>query len=188
MSKHANNPGILRCDSWINLQVNTCTHFQRYTFFFFVALAIGMTFPATTNAQFFRFGKKEDPLPIVFNRLPSQAELLRHLAGHSNKFKQLSSDLRISLDGTPKLRGTMQLELPRRLRIKAGVLGVSQFGVDVGSNDRDFWVYTKVNLPNQKPAIFHASHEGFRVANSSVKKAIPLEPDWLLEGLGLVQF
>lgn len=145
-------------------------------------------FPSQSSAQLFKFGKKKETLPVVFNRMPSQAELLQHLANNSQKFRQLSGDLRVSLDGTPQLRGTMQLELPKRLRIKAGVMGVSQFGVDVGSNEQDFWVWTKVNLPRQKPAIFHASHEGFRQVSSSVREAIPLEPVWLLEGLGLIEF
>jgi len=153
-----------------------------------VALVVSLFVANSANAQLFRFGRKADSIPVVFNKTPTQAELLQHLAANNAKFKQLSSNIRISLDGTPKLRGTMQLELPRRLRIKAGVMGVSQFGVDVGSNNQDFWVWTKVNLPNQKPAIFHASHEGFRNANSKVRQAIPLEPVWLLEGLGLIQF
>ncbi len=153
-----------------------------------VAWVAASLFPNLSHAQFFSFGKKADPIPVVFNRVPTQAELLQQLASNNTKFKQLSSSLRISLDGTPKLRGTMQLELPRRLRIKAGVMGVSQFGVDVGSNNQVFWVWTKVNLPNQKPAIFYASHEGFRNSNSTVRQAIPLEPVWLLEGLGLIQF
>ena len=153
-----------------------------------ILLLVAFAFPNEASAQLFSFGKKKATPPVVFNGMPSQAELLQHIAANSTKFRQLSSDLRISLDGTPKLRGTMQLELPRRLRIKAGVMGVSQFGVDVGSNDQDFWVWTKVNLPNQKPAIFHASHEGFRTASTAVRDAIPLEPVWLLEGLGLIEF
>jgi len=94
----------------------------------FVCLILAASFPSHASAQLFSFGKKKDPLPIVFNRTPTQAELLQHITNNNSKFRQLSSDLRISLDGTPKLRGSMQLELPRRLRIKAGVMGVSQFG------------------------------------------------------------
>ena len=153
-----------------------------------VCLFFAAAFPTAAKAQLFSFGKKKDPLPVVFNRTPTQAELVQHITNNNSKFRQLSSDLRISLDGTPKLRGTMQLELPRRLRIKAGVMSMSQLGVDVGSNDQDFWVWTKVNLPNQKAAIFHANHEAFKNAKSSVRQAIPLEPVWLLEGLGLIQF
>lgn len=145
--------------------------------------------PQPAAAQLFKFGrKKNDAPPVVFERVPTQAELLQHIAANSQKFRQLSSDLRISLDGTPQLRGTMQLELPKRLRIKAGVMGVSQFGVDVGSNEQDFWVWTKVNLPRQKPAIFFASHEGYKQVASTARNAIPLEPVWLLEGLGLIEF
>ena len=111
------------------------------------ALVFAASFPGVASAQLFKFGKKKETLPVVFRRTPTQAELVQHITNNNSKFRQLSSDLRVSLDGTPKLRGTMQLELPRRLRIKAGVMGVSQFGVDVGSNEQDFWVWTKVNLP-----------------------------------------
>jgi hypothetical protein len=134
------------------------------------------------------FGKKETPIPVAFSRTPTQQELLQTIATRNTQFRQLSSNVRISLDGIPKLRGTMQMELPRRLRVKAGVMGVSQFGVDVGSNDEHFWVWTKVNLPNQPPAIFHATHEGFKKNQSAVRQSIPLEPVWLFEGLGLIQF
>jgi len=153
-----------------------------------IMLLLATIFANQAQAQLFRFGRKKETLPVVFNRMPTQAELLQHIANNSQKFRQLSSDLRVSLDGTPQLRGTMQLELPKRLRIKAGVMGVSQFGVDVGSNEQNFWVWTKVNLPRQKPAIFHATHEGFAQADSTVRNAIPLEPVWLLEGLGLIDF
>lgn len=155
---------------------------------FAICLFFAAVFPGDASAQFFKVGWKKDPLPVVFNRTPTQAELVQHITNNNSQFRQLSSDLVVSLDGAPKLRGTMQLELPRRLRIKAGVLSMNSLGVDVGSNDQDFWVWTKVNLPNQKPAIFHSSHEGFKNANSRVRQAIPLEPVWLLEGLGLIQF
>lgn len=153
-----------------------------------IAMLCGLA-PLKVSAQLFKFSrKKNDAPPVIFERMPTQAELLQHIAANSQKFRQLSSDLRVSLDGTPQLRGSMQLELPKRLRIKAGVMGVSQFGVDVGSNEDDFWVWTKVNLPRQKPAIFFASHDGYKQVASTARNAIPLEPVWLLEGLGLIEF
>ncbi|MEM9412532.1 MAG: hypothetical protein AAGA30_15565, partial [Planctomycetota bacterium] len=133
-----------------------------------VLLVLTLSSPVADAQLFKLFGKKEPSIPTVFNRMPTQTELLQHLAKRGAAFRQLSSNVVISLDGAPKLRGSMQLELPMRLRVKANVLGVS--GVDVGSNENDFWVFTKVNLPNQKPAIFHASHEGFRSANSRIRK------------------
>ena len=159
-----------------------------FGFMIVIAMLCGLA-PEDASAQLFKFArKKNNAPPVVFQRVPTQAELLQHIASKSEAFRQLSSDLRISLDGTPQLRGTMQLELPKRLRIKAGVMGVSQFGVDVGSNEQDFWVWTKVNLPRQKPAIFFASHEGYKQVASTARNAIPLEPVWLLEGLGLIDF
>ncbi len=134
------------------------------------------------------FPKQEPPIPVVFRSTPGRDDILRLLQQRKTAFRQLSSDLRISLDGVPKLRGSFQLELPKRLRVKAGVMGVDQFGVDVGSNDDIFWVWTKVNLPNQKPAVFYASHEDFKSRNSQIRSTIPLEPVWLVESLGLIDF
>ena len=134
------------------------------------------------------FSQKEAPIPTAFNRTPTQAEFLQLLQQRQTTFRQLSSDISVSLDGVPKLRGTMQLELPKRLRVKAGVMGVSQFGVDVGSNDDMFWVWTKVNLPNQKPAVFYASHDDFAKRSGQIRGSIPLEPVWLVESLGLIDF
>ena len=155
-----------------------------------IALFAAASFFTTTisEAQLFRnlFPKKETPIPVAFTRMPSQTDLLQHLETKNSAFRQLTCDLRISLDGAPKLRGTMQLELPKRLRIKAGAMGIS--GVDVGSNEDYFWVWSKLNLPNQKPAVFYAQHEAFQDANSAIRQAIPLEPVWLLEGLGLIEF
>lgn len=156
-----------------------------YCVFFLVTSQLSS---ATCDAQLFRnlFPKKEAIIPVAFTRMPSQTDLLRHLESKNTAFRQLSCDLRISLDGAPKLRGTMQLELPKRLRIKAGAMGIS--GVDVGSNEEYFWVWSKLKLPNQRPAVFYAQHDAFENATSAIRQAIPLEPVWLLEGLGLIHF
>lgn len=159
------------------------------------AACLMLVFAGDTQGQLFNgsakklFSRNEvSPIPNAFSKTPTQQELIRLLQQRQSNFKQLSSDIIVSMDGLPKLRGSMQMELPRRLRVKAGVMGVSQFGVDVGSNNDLFWVWTKVNLPGQRPAVFYSTHEDFKNSSSQIRQAIPLEPVWLVEGLGLIEF
>jgi hypothetical protein len=70
--------------------------------------------------------------------------------------------------------------------MKAGLMGVSEMGVDVGSNSKQFWIWSKAALPGQPPAMYYANHDEFE--RSQVRQAIPLEPKWLIDALGLVQF
>lgn len=143
--------------------------------------------PAQTGCQIFqRFSGRDALSPVVFDRPPTQQQLLGALQRNVQNVKQLNSTIKISLDGTPKLKGSLQLERPNRLRVKAGLLGMTDI-VDVGSNDQMFWVWMKANIGNQRPAIFYATHEAFRNSRSAVQQSIPLEPVWLIEGLGLYE-
>jgi hypothetical protein len=141
-----------------------------------------------TGCQIFqRFGNRDQLAPVIFDRPPTQDQLLAALQRNVQPVKQLNSTVKISLDGTPKLKGSLQLERPKRMRVKAGVMRVSELGVDVGSNDQLFWVWTKANVGNQHPAIFYASHDAFRNSSSTIRRSIPLEPVWLIEGLGMIE-
>lgn len=126
------------------------------------------------------------PAPVVFREMPSRDQLLAHLASQSRQIRQIQSDVRVTMDGMPTLRGTMAVERPDRLRLTAGLLGVPELGVDVGSNDERFWFWTKVSAPGQEPGIYFANHGEYR--NSSLHQLIPIEPGWLIDALGLVDF
>lgn len=132
---------------------------------------------------------RSDPLaevPIAFNDMPSKEQLLAHLAAQTSQIKQIQSDVRVSMDGMPTLRGTLAVESPNRLRLTAGLLGVSELGVDVGSNAERFWFWTKVAAPGQEPGIYYADHAQYQ--RSNMHAAIPIEPSWLMDALGLVNF
>ena len=126
------------------------------------------------------------PAPVAFNEMPSKDQVLAHLASQSQQIKQIQSDVRVSLDGMPTLRGTLAVEKPNRLRLTAGLLGVPELGVDVGSNAERFWFWTKVATPGQEPGIYFASHHEYR--NSRLHQMVPVEPSWLIDALGLVDF
>ena len=159
---------------------------------FLLALLIGCALVSPANGQLFRkfgsnpFKKKVEATPVKFKSLPSQQELLASLQVRTTAIKQLKSRVTVDMAGAPKIKGTFQVEFPNRLRMQAGVMGASEFGVDVGSNERDFWIWSKASLPGQPPAFYFANHAAF--ARSPVRQSIPLEPKWLIEALGLIQY
>ena len=117
-------------------------------------------------------------------QLPSRQALIQTFNARAAAAKQLNSSVTVKVPGAPKIKGSLQIEFPNRMRLKAGVLGVSEMGVDAGSNDQRFWVWSKMDLPGQPAAMYYANHEEFQ--NSSLKKQIPLEPQWLIDAIGLV--
>ena len=70
------------------------------------------------------------------------------------------------------------------MRLKAGVLGVSEMGVDAGSNEQQFWVWSKMSLPGSPAALYFANHDQYQ--NSQARSQIPLEPEQIINALGLV--
>jgi hypothetical protein len=151
-----------------------------------VLSALFLTFTQTGCQVFQRFGARPDPVPVVFNEMPPQEQLIATLNSNSSRVRQLQSSISLSMDGIPKIKGSLQLERPDRIRIKAGLMGISELGVDVGSNSERFWVWSKAATPGQTPAIFFARHEDFR--NRLAQMPLPLEPQWIIDAAGLVEF
>lgn len=146
-------------------------------------------FSGESSAQWFKgFARPFNPIPVVFNGMPTQDQLLQRLAAQTASVKQVDASVSVALQGAPKLKGTLQIERPLRLRLKAGVLGVDQMGVDVGSNNQLFWIWTRVPIPGQPPTLMFAFHEQFKRSTGAARQAIPLEPSWLINALGLVEF
>ena len=52
--------------------------------------------------------------------------------------------------------------------------------VDLGSNDELFWFWIR---RSPEPAIFYCRHEQFAI--SAARNVLPVEPDWLIEVLGM---
>ncbi len=122
--------------------------------------------------------------PVVFSTAPDLGGLVNAINANTAEVRQLSCDIQIRMDGVPPLSGTLIVEKPRRMRLKAGLIGISEMGVDVGSNDEEFWVWNKSAFGGQAPAIYFAKHSEF--AKSSMRQSIPLEPQWIIDALGLI--
>jgi hypothetical protein len=139
-----------------------------------------------SEAQWFRnFGKAKQAPAAVFNSVPTQQQVVNLFRSRADQVTQLSANVAISIPGAPKIKGTLQVEFPSRMRMKAGFMGITEAGVDVGSNENQFWIWLRAPLPKQPPAFYHANHQEY--AQSAMRKSIPLDPKWLVEGLGLIR-
>lgn len=89
-----------------------------------------------------------------------------------------STQATLKTAGAPAVKANVALEAPRRLRVQATFFGQPQ--LDMGSNDELFWVWIKQNEP---PAVFVCRHDQF--AASAARQVMPIEPERLLEAIGL---
>ena len=122
--------------------------------------------------------------PVTRQPSSAQVQLIKTLNARARAVKQLNAPVTIKIPGAPKIKGSLQVEFPKRMRLKAGVLGVSEMGVDAGSNEQQFWVWSKMALPGSPAALYFANHDQYQ--NSQARSQIPLEPEQIINALGLV--
>lgn len=151
-----------------------------------VATALCILVPGLSGCAQFRSMLVRTPeAPVVFQGLPESAQLLASIRANSEAVRQLESDVKITMDGMPTgISGTLLVERPNRLRLKAGILGMTSSGIDIGNNEERFWVFNKSSFGGQTPAIYYARHEDFR--NSPLQQSFPVQPQWLIDALGLM--
>jgi hypothetical protein len=82
------------------------------------------------------------------------------------------------MPGIPALSGKIAAQRPGRLRLMASSLMGPE--VDLGANDELFWFWVRRNQP---PAVYFARHDQF--AGTAAQQMMPIEPQWLLDALGL---
>ena len=86
------------------------------------------------------------------------------------------------MPGIPLLRGNIAAQRPGRLRLQAST-AITGPEVDLGSNDELFWFWVRRNDP---PALYFSRHDQF--VGSAAQQLMPVEPQWLLDALGMMQF
>ena len=119
--------------------------------------------------------------PTAFVTPPTLEDIIYTVNDNTNRVQQLHSDSAwLSLPGFPGLRATVKLERESRFRLIAKAIGPE---LDVGSNDHEFWFWAK---RSPEPVILFANHHEF--AASPTRNMFPVDPHWLIEAIGLVQF
>jgi hypothetical protein len=123
-----------------------------------------------------------EPPPIAFSALPGPAEAVAAVNANTQRVQTLQTQgATISIPGAPSIGAEINVERPRRLRIKAGtqLLGAE---LDLGSNDELFWLWAARMADS---AVYFARHDQFHT--SRAKQMLAVEPAWLIEALGLVE-
>ncbi len=86
------------------------------------------------------------------------------------------------MPGIPLLRGNLAAQLPGKVRLQAST-ALTGPEVDLGSNNELFWFWVKRNEP---PALYFSRHDQF--TGSAAQQMMPIEPQWLLDAMGMMQF
>lgn len=81
------------------------------------------------------------------------------------------------------VKAMIAFERPNRLRIQGGATTLTGREIDFGSNESLFWLWVR-RLPEKE--MYYCRHDQF--PNCPVRSMFPIEPSWLIEALGIVEF
>jgi hypothetical protein len=125
------------------------------------------------------------PAPDVLVGASSLDQIIAAVNQNSQKIVSYqTTNATITVPGTPgvpALRGNIAAQRPGRVRLEAST-ALTGKEVDLGSNDELFWVWLKRSEP---PALYLSRHD--RYAGSAAQQFLPIEPQWLLDALGLAE-
>lgn len=106
-------------------------------------------------------------------------EVVNRNSGSIHAFSSMEAS--ISSPGMPTLRANVAFHRPLRFRLRAQT-AMTGAEVDLGSNDELFWFWIRRSDP---PAVYFCRHDRF--AAGQARHAIPFDPNWLIEALGVVE-
>ncbi len=118
----------------------------------------------------------------------TSAELVGYLNRQAGMLKSISyDDVRaVASEGGKELGSLNDSSLyssqPRNFRL-IGAHSLAGTLIDIGSNDREFWMYAK---PIGRDNYFYCSHDAF--AKGDVKFPIPFDTDWVMQALGMAEY
>jgi hypothetical protein len=111
---------------------------------------------------------------------PTVEQVVEVVNRNSSQIQSFSTNqASISGTGFPSLGASVAFQRQKRFRLRAGT-GLTGTEVDLGSNDDLFWFWLRRNQP---PALYYCRHNQF--ASLATSQAIPFEPRWLVEALGV---
>jgi hypothetical protein len=131
--------------------------------------------------------RQADLPPPAFVQTPTLDEVAFAVNTNTDRVHQFQTDsatLRVT-DADfpiPPLRANIAFEKPRNFRLLAQLSQFTGREIDLGSNGELFWFWARLN---EQPGVYFARHEEF--ATSPARNVIPIEPDQLVNALGLVR-
>ena len=155
-----------------------------------VALAcLCATLLVATGCQSTRWFKPAVPQPpiVIQSPVPTSAELVSMIRRNTEGIRQLNSNVKVVMDGMPaSASGSLLMERPNRMRLKVGILGMTNSGIDIGSNADRFWIFNKSSFGGARPTVYYANHEEY--AHSAMQQNFQLRPQWIFDAMGLIEF
>ncbi len=122
---------------------------------------------------------RREQFPRVLPPSPTLEQVIDAVNRNNASIESLTAtQASLSGPGMPTLRAALVFQRPKRLRLRADLLGSPE--IDLGSNDELFWFWVKRGEP---AALFYCRHDRF--AESSARRLVPVDPDWLIEALGI---
>lgn len=127
------------------------------------------------------------PPPPVFTQTPSLAELAAAV-NRTHVIQQLSTNSAsvdvTSMNAVPKLNATVNLEREKRFRLRANIPLMMGTGLDMGSNEQEFWFEVPEGM-SMTQTMYFASHNDYaRILDRAI---LPVDPTWLMDAMGLAQ-
>ncbi len=127
--------------------------------------------------------RQQEFLPYT---LPPAAPLDQYLGSvNDNSAKVVSlwaTQATLTAPGAPTLPVSIAVVPPLRFRMRAST-ALTGPEVDIGSNDDLFWFWIKRSQP---AALYFCRHDQY--AASAARQIMPVEPQWIVEALGLTRF
>ena len=129
------------------------------------------------------FKRKETPPPMV-PPTPTLEQITSAINRNSQTIQNFTTEnASIHIPGVMiPLQARLTFERPKRLRIQGSVSSLGSQEFDFGSNDELFWLWTRKGTGE----MWYCRHDLYPVC--PVRSAIPIDPDWLVEALGMVEF
>jgi len=130
------------------------------------------------------FGPQEQASwgPPVLPPSPTLEQVAAVVNGNSARIGSfVASQATISGPGFPTLGAEVVFERPKRLRIRGGT-ALSGAELDLGENDEVLWLWVRRNEP---PAMYFCRRDQYAVSQAG--RMIPVDPDWLVEALGITE-
>ena len=125
------------------------------------------------------FRPQQPPLPRALPPSPTLDQLIQVVNRNNSQIQSFyTGKASLSGQGIPSLSTRIAFRRPRFFRLYASDLTGPE--IDVGSNADLFWYWVRRGQP---PAIYFCRHDQF--AGSPARHSIPVQPDWLIEALGI---
>lgn len=157
-------------------------HFVRIVLHFVLAISLGPLAGCITTRNMMSLSYR-DPMAgaprLKNNKNPRLEEVVSHLNRNTELVHSWrASRIRIHAQGVAiPLQGRLAVERGNHVRLE--VTSPRGGEVDIGSNDQQFWVWSR----EMKPAFVTCKHENTEVVRRSY--GIPFETEWLMEALGV---